>query len=67
MPLPGWRHWFWHGHAAHLQDPGGVPRPHDADLLRVPVAQGVRHRRGALQRDPVRAPAGGERRRVHGP
>ena len=67
MPLPGWRHGIRHGHPAHLQDPRGVPRSHDAHLLRVPVAQGVGHCGGALQRDAVRAPACGERGRVHGP
>ena len=67
VPLAGRRHGVGHGHAAHLQDQGGVPGPHDADLLRVPVAQGVGHRGGALQRDAVRAPARRERRRVHGP
>jgi hypothetical protein len=61
MPLPRRRHWFRHGHAAHLQDPGGVPGPHDANLLRVPVPQGLRHRGRALQRDAVGAPARGER------
>ncbi|KAL5678956.1 hypothetical protein ACJX0J_005341, partial [Zea mays] len=66
LPLSRRRHRLRHGHAAHLQDPRGVPRPYDAHLLRVPVAQGLRHRGGALQRDAVRPPTGGERRRVHG-
>ncbi len=30
VPLAGRRHGQRHGHAAHQQDPRGVPRPHDA-------------------------------------
>ncbi|EPY32653.1 hypothetical protein STCU_00439 [Strigomonas culicis] len=65
VPLHGRWHGLWYGHAAHLQAARGVPRPHHDDLLRHPVAQGVRYRRRALQHDAVRAPAGRELRRVH--
>ena len=32
LPLPGRRNGLGHGHPPHLQDPRGVPRPHDDDL-----------------------------------
>mmetsp|Transcript_7108 Transcript_7108/g.44013 ORF Transcript_7108/g.44013 Transcript_7108/m.44013 type:complete len:255 (-) Transcript_7108:2728-3492(-) len=67
VPLPGRRHGVRHGHPPDLQDPGRVSRSHDVDFLRGPLAQGLGHRGGALQRHPVRPPAGGKRRRVHGP
>lgn len=67
MPLVGRRHRVRDGDSPHLKDPRRVPGPHDADILRVPLAQGLRHGGGALQRDPLRPPASGERRRVHGP
>ena len=41
-----------------------VPGPHHGDLLGDPVAQGLRHRGGAVQCSPQLSPAGGELRRV---
>lgn len=56
------RRWdgIWNGDAAAVEDPGGVPGPDDDDVLGVPVAEGVGHGGGAVQRDAVGAPAGGE-------
>ncbi|RWW63054.1 hypothetical protein BHE74_00029796, partial [Ensete ventricosum] len=65
LPLAGRRDGVGDGDAADLQNPGGVSGPDDADLLGVPVAQGVGHGGGAIQRDAVGAPAGGERRRLN--
>ena len=59
-PLPGRRHRLRPRHPAHLQDPRGVPRPHHEHIQRDPLSQGVRHGGGALQRHPLRPPAGGE-------
>ncbi|RWW19326.1 hypothetical protein GW17_00016640 [Ensete ventricosum] len=64
LPLAGWRDRIRDGDAADIEDPGGVPGPDDADVLGVPVAQGVGHGGGAVQRDAVGASAGGERRRM---
>ncbi|RRT72882.1 hypothetical protein BHE74_00018128 [Ensete ventricosum] len=63
LSLAGRRDGVGDGDVADIQDPGGVPGPDDADVLGVPVAQGVGHGGGAVQRDAVGASAGGERRR----
>ena len=62
MPLPGRRDGVGDGDAASVEDPGGVPGPDDDDVLGVSLAEGVGHGGGAVQRHPVGAPAGGERR-----
>lgn len=59
-PFAGRRHGVRHGHAADIEDPRGVPRPHNEHVQRGAVAEGVGHRGGALQRHVVRPPAGGE-------
>ena len=66
-PLARRRHRVRHGHPAHLQDSGGVPRPHDDDVFGGPLPEGLGHRCRALQRDAVGAPTGGKRGRVHDP
>ena len=66
-PLARRRHRVRHGHPAHLQDSGGVPRPHDDDVFGGSLPEGLGHRCRALQRDAVGAPTGGERGRVHDP
>ena len=54
------------GDIVDIEDPRGVPGQDDADVFGVPVAEGVGHSGGAIQRDAVGAPAGGECGRVHG-
>ena len=66
-PLARRRHRVRHGHPAHLQDSGGVPRPHDDDVFGGSLPEGLGHRCRALQRDAVGAPTGGKRGRVHDP
>lgn len=39
-PLPGWRHWIWHGNPPHQQNPRGVPRPNHEHILCRPISQG---------------------------
>uniref|UniRef100_G3NBG8 Tubulin/FtsZ GTPase domain-containing protein n=1 Tax=Gasterosteus aculeatus aculeatus TaxID=481459 RepID=G3NBG8_GASAC len=58
--LPGRGHRLGSGNPADQQDAGGVPGPDHEHLQRHALAQGVGHRGGALQRHPVRPPAGGE-------
>jgi len=54
------RHRFRPGHTSDIEDPRGVSRPDNEHILGDAIAEGVGHGRGALQRDAVRAPAGGE-------
>lgn len=58
--LAGRRHRFRTGHTSDIEDPRGVPRPDNEHVLCDAISEGVRHGRGAVQRDAVRAPAGGE-------
>jgi len=58
--LAGRRHRFRTGHTSNIEDPRGVPRPHNEYILGDAISKGVGHGGGALQRDAVRAPAGGE-------
>lgn len=60
MPFIGRRDGIRNGDFAHLEDQRGVSRSDDADFLRLPFAQGFRHRSRALQRYALRSPAGRE-------
>jgi len=41
MSLSWRRYWVWDGDLAHIEDPRGVPRSDDVDLLGLSITQGV--------------------------